>query len=48
MQHDIGRRLGVSKMHLSPPVAYAAVRFKAGALFLLIHCLYQLISLSYM
>ena len=34
-----GRRFGTSKMHLSPPVAYAAVRSKAVVLLLLICCL---------
>ena len=35
----LGRRFGTSKMHLSPPVAYAAVRSKAVVLLLLTFCL---------
>ena len=31
-QQNLGRRFGTSKMHLSPPVAYAAVRSKAVVL----------------
>ena len=34
-----GRRFGTSKMHLSPPVALAAVRSKEVVLLLLIRCL---------
>ena len=48
MQYDLGLTFGISKMHLSAPVAYATVRSKARVLLLLIHCLYQLISLSFM
>ena len=29
-QQDLGRRLSTSKMHLSPPLALAAVRSKAA------------------
>ena len=32
---NLGRRFGTSKMHLSPPVAKAAVRSKAVVLLLL-------------
>ena len=35
----LGRRFGTSKMHLSPPVAYPAVRSKAVVLLLLTLCL---------
>ena len=35
----MGKRFGTSKMHLSPPVAYAAVRSKAVVLLLLTFCL---------
>ena len=35
----MGKRFGTSKMHLSPPVAYAAVCSKAVVLFLLTFCL---------
>ena len=40
-QQNLGRRLGTSKMHLRPPppVAKAAVRFKAVVLLLLTFCL---------
>ena len=38
-QQNLGRRFGTSKMHLSPPVAYAAVRSKAVVLLLLTFCL---------
>ena len=31
----LGRRFGICKMHLSPPVAYAAVRSKAVVLLLM-------------
>ena len=34
-QQNLGRRFGTSKMHLSPPVAWAAVRSKAVVLLLL-------------
>ena len=34
-----GRRFGTSKMHLSPPMAYAAVCSKAVVLLLLTFCL---------
>ena len=34
-----GRRFGISKMHLSPQVAWAAVRSKAVVLLLLTFCL---------
>ena len=37
---NLGRRFGTSKMHLSPPVAWAAVRSKAVVLLLLTFCLY--------
>ena len=37
-QHNLGRRFGASKMHLSPMVAYAAVRSKAVVLLLLVYC----------
>ena len=43
-QTTLGRRFGTSKMHLSVPVAYNAVRSKAAALSLLIHCLLLLPS----
>ena len=36
---NLGRRFGTSKMHLSPPMAYAAVRSKAVVLLLLTFCL---------
>ena len=35
----LGRRFGTSKMHLSPPVAWAAVPSKAVVLLLLTFCL---------
>ena len=38
-KQSLGRRLGTNKMHLSPPVALAAVRSKAVVLLLLISCL---------
>ena len=38
-QQNLGRRFGTSKMHLSPPVAWAAVRSKAVVLLLLTFCL---------
>ena len=38
-QQNLGRRFGTSKMHLSPPVASAAVRSKAVVLLLLTFCL---------
>ena len=38
-QQNLGRRFGTSKMHLSPPVAQAAVRSKAVVLLLLTFCL---------
>ena len=38
-QQNVGRRFGTSKMHLSPPVASAAVRSKAVVLLLLTFCL---------
>ena len=38
-QWNLGRRFGASKMHLSPPVAWAAVRSKAVVLLLLTFCL---------
>ena len=38
-QQNLGRRFGASKMHLSPPVAWAAVRSKAVILLLLTLCL---------
>ena len=38
-QQNLGRRFGASKMHLSPPVAWAAVRSKAVVLLLLTFCL---------
>ena len=38
-QQNLGRRFGTSKMHLSPPVAKAAVRSKAVVLLLLTFCL---------
>ena len=38
-QQNLGRRLGTSKMHLSLPVAWAAVRSKAVVLLLLTLCL---------
>ena len=37
--HICNRRFGTSKMHLSPPVAWAAVPSKAVVLLLLIYCL---------
>ena len=37
-QQDIERRFGTSKMHLSPPVALAAVRSKTVVLLLVIRC----------
>ena len=45
-QQNLGRRIGASKMHLSPPppVASTVVRSKAVVLFVLIQCL-LLISL---
>ena len=36
---NLGRRFGTSNMHLSPPVAKAAVRSKAVVLLLLTFCL---------
>ena len=36
---DLGRRFGTCKMHLSPPVAYVAVRSTAVVLLLLTFCL---------
>ena len=38
-RQNLGRRFGTSKMHLSPPVAWAAVRSKAVVLLLLTFCL---------
>ena len=38
-QQNLGRRFGTSKMHLSPPVAWAAVRSKEVVLLLLTFCL---------
>ena len=38
-QQNLGRKFGTSKMHLSPPVAKAAVRSKAVVLLLLTCCL---------
>ena len=38
-QQNLGRRFGTSKMHLSPPMAQAAVRSKAIVLLLLTFCL---------
>ena len=38
-QQHLGRRFGTSKMHLSLPVAKAAVRSKAVVLLLLTFCL---------
>ena len=38
-QQNLGRRFGTSKMHLSPPVAKAAIRSKAVVLLLLTFCL---------
>ena len=38
-QQNLGRRFGTGKMHLSPQVAWAAVRSKAVVLLLLIRCL---------
>ena len=38
-QQNLGRRFGTSKMHLSPPVAKAAVHSKAVVLLLLTFCL---------
>ena len=35
-QQNLGRRFGTSKMHLSPPVAFPALRSKAVVLLLLI------------
>ena len=35
-QQNLGRRFGTSKMHLSPPVALAAVHSKAVVLLLLL------------
>ena len=40
-QQNLGRGFGASKMHLSPPVAWAAFRFKAVVL-LLTFCLLSL------
>ena len=37
-QQKLGQRFGTSKMHLSPPLALAAVGSKAVVLFLLIRC----------
>ena len=39
MQQNLGRRFGTCKMHLIPPVAWAAVRSKAVVLLLLTFCL---------
>ena len=39
-QQNLGRRFGTSKMHLSPPVAQAAVPSKAVVLLLLTFCLF--------
>ena len=38
-RQDLGRRFGASRMHLSPPGAWAAVRTKAVVLLLLTFCL---------
>ena len=38
-QQNLGQRFGTSKMHLSPTMAWAAVRFKAVVLLLLTFCL---------
>ena len=38
-QQNLGRRFSTSKMHLSPPVAWAAVHSKAVVLLLLTFCL---------
>ena len=38
-QHKLGQRFGTSKMHLSPPVANAAVCSKAVVLLFLTCCL---------
>ena len=37
-QQNLELRIGTSKMHLSPPMAWAAVRSKAVVLFLLTFC----------
>ena len=37
-QQNLGRKFGTSKMHVSPPVAWAAVHSKVVVLFLLIDC----------
>ena len=37
-QQNLGRRFGTSKMHLGPPVAWAAVRSRAVVLLLLTYC----------
>ena len=42
-QQNLGRRFVTNKMHLSPPVASAAVRSKAVVLLLLTFCLLLLI-----
>ena len=41
-QQNLGQRFGTSKMHLSPPVALAAVRSKVVVLLLLTFCLLSL------
>ena len=41
-QQNLGRRVGATKMHLSPPVGSAAVHSKAVALLLLIQCFFLL------
>ena len=38
-QQNLGRRFGISKMHLSPSVALAAVHSNAAVLLLLIRCI---------
>ena len=37
-QQNLRQKIGTSKMHLSPPVAKAAVRYKAVITLLLIRC----------
>ena len=37
-QQNLGQRFGAGKMHLRPPVAFAAARSKAVDLLLLIRC----------
>ena len=37
-RQNLGRRFGAGKMHLGPPVAWAAVRSKAVVLLLLTFC----------